>query len=974
MSDLNVEELGFKPISSAPSQFSFYGVGTRLYGRKAVENFSDIYTKNLYFTVLFVPLMALGKYLVQQHEGNEYILGKGKLSGFSKGWNFLLISFFAVFVSFVFYQKHVSSPEYIAQELYQDALESIDEKDYDTATKNLKLVYNGQTSSKSLAESKLRELLKPDNLKRNSPIEVFAIIKNIASLKALLPDALETYRLYFSKFENSSPAVASEFADLIVKYSTDESEIQTYNNKNYRLLKIIYNKEPGNFTIATRYALLEERLNNCLECVNILEAHREQLAETEAARILGQAYARSNQVEKAYELLLPYVQSKIDVYHRAEEAYNEAVNKVWDDSMAYLNDGKASQSFYDQYDASTKEQQGQMVDEFYAKRRDASSIVSQTRDAYIESTTVVPVVLDLGIVLLNRALALADPSQREDSLTQAEQTFLSVQNYAGDSDEYQLHLAQVYYWLGKEEEGDKLFTALLDKYQRSHQVLSSLSNTLRELGAFSKSKEYALEAYQNATEAKDKSAYAQNLALLANKLDEKIEWLEKADQTNPYVKGDLLTAKGRKAASENNKAQALKLFQQSIQVYEKISEDATQLNNIALIYMSKYRVGHQQQDFVKALEMLDRAVALVPEDSIVLNNAAYQHLEKAYTDVLSPHIDFEALDASPSLNYFSYLYSTQVEKDQFIGQLAQHSSFKKALGYLQKAMLLAPKSADILDSLYALYIFLDRQEDIKQLATRFEKIEVDLQHQIDDISDFRNGVDREKYRKDYDDYLSDLKTIATSPKNADHELNKTILTSTLIATQLRAVDYGKPLDSRDLLRRAKINFKLNNASSVRGDLKDALIHSLLVSASKKLPSFAKFYDQFKVVLGETSLLAIALGSDKEFNHFVKTSSEGKELESLIIQGYENFPKSPNIVNWKILDSLGSSDASRLKHAFFASPIQKQKDSLLFKRTASQEYVVMYKLILHEMNGDKDAAKKLNDEAISNGVLLPDFGY
>lgn len=974
MSDPSIEDLGFTPVSKAPSQFSFNGIGTKLYGNSKVENSDDLYTRVMYFTILFVPILALGKYLVQQHDGNEYILGKGKLSGISKGWNYALVVCLTVFASYAFYQKHINSPEYIAANLYQEAIELIKDKNYTAATKNLILVYNGRTSVVNQAKTQLLQLADPQSLKNNSPNEVLNIIKGIEPLKSLFPTDIESYKSYHSKFETGFPGIASEFAELVIKYSKDESVIQLYNNKNYQLLKQIYQKEKDNFAIATKYALLEERLNKCLECINILEPHKTKLGRTEAARILGQAYAQTHQIELAYELLFPYVQTRINTYHRAEEKYNQVVNKVWDDAVNYLNSGKASSTFYSRYDESTEEQQRQMVDEFYIERRDASVAVANAKENYINSTSIVPVALDLGVVFLNRALTLSDPEEREKSLKQAEETFLSVQNYAGDSDDYQLYLGQVYYWLGKEEKGDGLFTALLDKYERDHQVLSSLSRTLRELGAFSKAKEYALEAYEKAPAGEYKFAYSQSLALLSDELAEKIEWLEKADQSNPYVKGDLLTAKGRKAASENNKAQALKLFQQSIQIYQKIPEDATQLNNIALIYISKYRIGFEQDDYVKGLEYLDRAVALVPEDSIVLSNAAYQHLEKAYFDVLSPYINFKALEMSPTLDFFSYLYKSQVEKNQFISKLAKHSSFNKALSYMQKAVLLAPKNVSTLSELYSLYIFMDKKEELSQLATRFKTIEPDLQGQRKRISDYRSGKNKEKNLKDISDYLVIIEETIKNNENKNHPLNQTILASKLLEMQLNSIAYGKRYKSVQLLNQARLNYKLNKASSLRGDLELALIHHLLIKASTKLSNFDEFYQQYKVVLDDRSILGIALSDDNKFYELVMGSTEKKELESLIVEGFNSFPEFPRITNWKILKLLGNSEANKIKNALVNNSTQDDKDSLSYKITANQEYIALNKIFKLELEGNVSEANKLNDDVISNGLLLPNFEH
>lgn len=91
-----------------------------------------------------------------------------------------------------------------------------------------------------------------------------------------------------------------------------------------------------------------------------------------------------------------------------------------------------------------------------------------------------------------------------------------------------------------------------------------------------------------------------------------------------------LSAKGRKAHEENKNDQAFSYLQQSIDAYEEISEGASQSNNIALTYLSKYRIGFESSDLDAVLINMDKAVSLAPEDSIVLGNAAFQYFTKAY--------------------------------------------------------------------------------------------------------------------------------------------------------------------------------------------------------------------------------------------------------------------------------------------------------------------------------------------------------
>ena len=974
MAELNIEDLGFKAVKKAPAQNTFNGIGTRLYGQSAIAGSEPLYTKVLYFTILYIPILALGKYLAYKENGAEYILGKGELSGFSKIWNALLVVVVLSFIGGVAYKSHVSSPEYIAKNLYEDATQMIEDGEFEPAITNLKSVYVGRSSLKQSAKEKIEQLMSNEFLSERSPEESFQIISNATQKTELFPQKLDIYINSFNKYETTNPVVASDFAELIVGNSTDEQQIQLYEKKNYSLLNGLYTAKPSDFGIAQRYALLDERLNRCENCLTILEPHADKLKDTESARVLGQAYANVRETEKAYRLLEPYVEKNMTRYHAAEKRYDDEIQKVWDNSIDFLNSGKAPESFYNKYDAASKENQQLMVDEYFYEQRDSSIAVENARQEYVDSASIVPVALDLGIVLLDKAAITSDLKKREALLQQAEKTFLAVQNYAGDSDDYQLYLGQVYYWLSKEDEGEKLFEALLNKYNRSHQVLNSLSNTMRNLGVFSKAREYAMEAYENAQEKADKQTYAQTVALLADDYGEKIEWLSKADQTNLYVRGDLLSAKGRKAHEENKNAQALSYLQQSIDAYEKIPESASQLNNIALIYLSKYRIGFDSSDLNAVLTNMDKAVSLAPEDSIVLGNTAFQYFTKAYLDVLSPHIDFKALETSPTLGLFSYIYGSVAQKDQLRVQLRNNSSFKKGISYIEKAALLAPKNKSFFDELIGIYSFMKDEDGLSRLVSRFDGVDLDLDGQQKRLAEYRSGASHEKSLSDSVDYITRNEISVKSPENRNNQYNQAILRSYFISTKISMTAYGHPDGSKELLALARTNYSNSVSTSTRADLESALIHYLIQSGKTELGQFAEFAKKYELILNESILFSVALDQVGTFKEYVLQSEQSKELMSLIELGMSAFPQTPNIVDWKILHELGNPKASQVAKAYQSNKHIQQQYLLGFKRTSNQEHISVTQALEQEMLGNTKEATRINQSAIERGLDVPKLSF
>ena len=69
---------GVQRIDSAPTMYTFNGIGTTLYGRRNYDPHSQSYIATLYFTFIFLPIIPLASYRVKSEGGGRYhFLGKG---------------------------------------------------------------------------------------------------------------------------------------------------------------------------------------------------------------------------------------------------------------------------------------------------------------------------------------------------------------------------------------------------------------------------------------------------------------------------------------------------------------------------------------------------------------------------------------------------------------------------------------------------------------------------------------------------------------------------------------------------------------------------------------------------------------------------------------------------------------------------------------------------------------------------------
>src|SRR5262249_25588499 len=154
-----------------------------------------------------------------------------------------------------------------------------------------------------------------------------------------------------------------------------------------------------------------------------------------------------------------------------------------------------------------------------------------------------------------------------------------------------------------------------------------------------------------------KQQVARFRALVFIDIDDEILWLSRSSPDDPNTQASLASARGNKAAQDGNDDQAVDHFKRSIDLYGKMPESTSSLNNASLAYFSLYRITLDRGDFTRASDKLDRAIALQPSNSILLTNGAASVIEGAVRDVIGDAVDLRALKRG-GWDVFPYLYRT----------------------------------------------------------------------------------------------------------------------------------------------------------------------------------------------------------------------------------------------------------------------------------------------------------------------------
>src|SRR5262249_38854972 len=162
-------------------------------------------------------------------------------------------------------------------------------------------------------------------------------------------------------------------------------------------------------------------------------------------------------------------------------------------------------------------------------------------------------------------------------------------------------------------------------------------------GATAEARDMTEGAYNTAPDEPKKQRAAAQRALIPEDLDDEITWWQRANPADPHVKASLSTALGNKALSEGKDDEAAGHLREAIDAYARLPVDASTLNNGALAYFSLFAVTGEPEPLQRGSEMLEKAVALHPSDSIVLLNAGGSLLGVGMRDIIGSAIDLKAL-------------------------------------------------------------------------------------------------------------------------------------------------------------------------------------------------------------------------------------------------------------------------------------------------------------------------------------------
>ncbi|NQD36774.1 hypothetical protein HPT27_07025 [Permianibacter sp. IMCC34836] len=960
-----------EPVFEAPKQFSYFGIGTRLFGKRDFNNQSRSHVATLCFTLFFVPIFPLAAYRVAQHGSDRYVLGKVPVSAFAKKAGVAAVSALLLTGVTTAIMAYLDSPSYQARNKLSQAEDSINAGHYAAAAQLYKSVFDGAPAEFSnQAKESMKRLLSHERIGAIPDSELAETIKTIRSIPSshlrlndqqLLADT----KARLTAIQQTAPTEAHQLYHSIADLAADDIAFQQMDEP---LLRAVLGQNPEQVDAVVELAQLLVTRGDHAAALAILQPVEAKLGSSDGARILGQAYVAEGDFQRAYPLLSAYMADRLKALNSAEKHYFDLQKNLWDAEFDKLNKGKGPQSFYSRYDKTPEAERQALVNEYVANQVRGNKKLAVALEAYRDKAKVVPVALDYGIVLLRRAETMTDAAARDAELKHAESTFLAINGVVGDSDDYRLYLGQVYYWLGKHEDGHKQFDELLNKYKRSQQALLSVANILRNIGMNAEATELAKESYDAASDKVNKYAAAQLLALLAQTQKDRLFWLERADPTAPSVVMDLTSEKGYAAERDGNGKKAAEFYREAIKQASVLPASAATYNNTALIYLALHRVSGEQRALAQGIELMEKAVELSPSDSILLGNVASYLMTNGLREIFAGKVDFALLQTDPSLDDLGFLYADQRGYEQYQASVGSNPLIKRAADYLKKIVLLAPKEARNYFSLYQLASFTKDTELMSYINGKLEQ----------------NAVDLVAIRKQYDDYIQHADQAETEKSlrqqiafyralNQQAQMSamtRAVAQSKLAELLLRQVQDGALASADEAVQLLESAQKLQPSSALSSQLVTALMTQASLAVARQSVGYRQQRERAGRNLTDESLAALALCKNEADAKLLQEHASSQRAFDIVVHDMQLFPKATGLTDWALVVHQRPETAERIANNVRVAPESKLADAIARKLYAYSTHAAVGSYLYNKLNGEVLSADKVLAEYAQQQTYLP----
>lgn len=959
------------PLRKVPGLFTLNGCGTSLAGKRDHHAGSGSYVTTQVLTILWIPVLPLAAYRVIPAGGNHYhFLGREPLSNLARRLRWLIIAGVAGWLTVASVEGYFHSDGYLSAQRIRRAQTYLTAgSPADSATEILPLcghAARGRDAVAILQEAGAMAWGKSDSAEQALAV---ARLVTVDSRRTLwFPDLGERLHAAADRHGQAHPREALELLQLAIQFR-GAAPAEPMLKSRGEIARRWWQSAPNHVGAACAYAAELEADEQFDEIRRLLTPFKDspELAGSEAARLLGGVLFRDGEFEAARKLLKGYIAPRMREYHAAEQDCARIFAERQQAFLDGLNRHEGPPDFYQRHAAADEAGQTELVDEYLAEKLRADPEVRQALDRQEQAGRLVPAVMQLGMAELNLSRDIADAKERQNLLRSAEQTFLSIRGAVGETDEFRLFLGEISYWLGKHQEGRRLFDELLASHRRASEWMLRIADRLRDVGEVDGARTLLEEAWAAETDAATKQTLAGMRQVMYTDSEDRQQWLLRCDSGQGAIKAELHANTGEMAQQAGRIDEAKAEYRLAITEFESLPESASRLNNEALVWQRLALLTGSAADFRKSVENIARASRL-EQSSILLENLGTGYLSLANWEANERLLDLAYLPEMASTGMRPGLAGTPEEYQAAIREFDRSPHTAEARKALAQALVMSPKNPGLYATMVGFQLAAKDPGKVQELLEKIRASGIDHSQARERAKPYFAGkfteADRLGLVKSLDRQRAALMSLPAAAKPATRTMLEVSGISLENALRKRAEDpppVGPLLDRARALQRAA-----SCATTV--NLLVELLSAAAVEELRQDPAVAAIYQTNRWQMDASDMVTALLAADATAaataRHPLVVEAVGLLAELSRIDGDE-----VSLRRWFWTSKVRPADAGRLLELIKGSAFKQAINQLEYEIAPYNPESILYRHLLEVALGRPEAGRRILDAAAADGIRI-----
>jgi len=544
-----------------------------------------------------------------------------------------------------------------------------------------------------------------------------------------------------------------------------------------------------------------------------------------------------------------------------------------------------------------------------------------------------------------------------------------VRGAADEEPEFQFFLGQVYYWLGRAEEGHELLEQYLANEERRSTALVSVAGVLREVGLESEARALAEEAWTRADDDEERGAAASLRYVLGLDAEDRLLWLERGADDDPYLRASRAYELGLKALADGRRSEAKKQLGEAVERLARVTGSSSALNNAAMAQSALATLLGTAEAHAQTLALLERSLALEPTSSIALWNTAEAYLAQGAFELSSGALEHARLMLAPDLTQLEFLYDDEDGQRALHERLGASDGLRRARELLARHSTLAPQNL----SSYLLRLGLARRLRDEEALARLETECAALEPETTE--------DNEPMRKYYagEEWgLGERRAAVARLEALLTELDPTRGATFALAAQscVQALEALAPalgpeeIDVERLVSLSEAAFDAAPSWATRNGLASALARRAVARLAGTHPTLAELVAHTRRSTAPKELLLFALDASGALAADAARDADVARILELERESWQRFPASAKPGQWALFRVLDPALAEEVGAALLADGFTRRTRKLFTRLTPMH---TGWALELHwelVLAGEDEAAQALLAEFAQRGVPMP----